>query len=68
MQIFVKTLDDKTIMLDVEPSDTIENIKQKIQNIEWTLPDQQKTIFAGLTLEDSRSFLNTIFKKKQLFT
>ena len=30
MQIFVKTLTGKTITLDVEPSDTIENVKQKI--------------------------------------
>jgi len=29
MQIFVKTLTGKTITLDVEPSDTIENVKQK---------------------------------------
>ena len=32
MQIFVKTLTGKTITLDVEPSDTIENVKQKIQD------------------------------------
>ena len=30
MQIFVKTLTGKTITLDVEPSDTIENVKAKI--------------------------------------
>ena len=32
MQIFVKTLTGKTITLDVEPSDTIDNVKQKIQD------------------------------------
>ena len=32
MQIFVKTLTGKTITLDVEPSDTIENVKQKVRN------------------------------------
>ena len=31
MQIFVKTLTGKTITLEVEPSDTIENVKAKIQ-------------------------------------
>ena len=34
MQIFVKTLTEKTITLEVEPSDTIENVKAKIQDKE----------------------------------
>lgn len=34
MQIFVKTLTGKTITLDVEPTDTIENVKAKIQDKE----------------------------------
>ena len=34
MQIFVKTLTGKTITLEVESSDTIENVKQKIQDKE----------------------------------
>lgn len=55
MQLFVKTLSGKTVSIDVEEGESIEEVKEKISEKEGVPPEQQRLVFGGQQLQDSKT-------------
>jgi len=66
MQLFIKNLAGKTITIDVDRSDTIHNLKLKIQHREGIVPEAQLLIFAAKKLEDHKTIADYNIERESI--
>lgn len=70
MLIKVKTLTGKEIEIDIEPTDKVERIKERVEEKEGIPPPQQRLIFSGKQMNDEKTAADykvTIGKNKMTF-
>ncbi len=65
MQIFIKSLNGKTHTVEVESTDTIATLKQKIQDKEGINAGEQRLVFAGKNLEDNKTVADYNIQSEQ---
>ena len=68
MQIFVRTISGKTIILRVLPSDTVQSVKQKIQDRQNIQIDQQRLIYQTKQLDDNQTLSDCNIVKDSTLT